>query len=145
MQNTVETATYGSEFVAARTAADWIVHLCCTLRMLGVPLTGPSWMFWDNLSLVNSATMPSAKLLKQQNILNFQRVREAQAVEFINFVHIDGKHNPADVCTKHTSSHEWYDLMKPLIFWHARNDILGSHRIERSNKRVNSHHPILGS
>ena len=81
-QNTVKTATYGSEFVAARTAVDQIVDLRYTLRMLGVPLTGPSWLFGDNLSVVNSATMPSGKLMKRQNILNFHRVRDAQAAGF---------------------------------------------------------------
>eukprot|EP00957_Ditylum_brightwellii_P001429 111734-Ditylum_brightwellii.AAC.2 len=126
-QNTVETATYGSEFAAARTAVDQIDDLHYTLCMLSVPVTGPSRMFGDNLSVVKSATMPSGKLLKHQNILNFHRVREAQFVGFINFVHIDGKHNPADVYTKHTLSREWYELMKPLIFWHARNDTLERH------------------
>jgi hypothetical protein len=37
-QATVETATYGSEFVAARTCVDQIVDLCTTLHYLGVPL-----------------------------------------------------------------------------------------------------------
>ncbi len=119
-QNTVETATYGSEFVAARIAVDQIVDLRYTLRMLGVPLTGPSWMFGDNLSVVNSSTMPGGKLLKRHNILNYHRVREAQAVGIINFVHMNGKDNPADICTKFRSSREWYELMKPLIFWRAR-------------------------
>ena len=105
-QNTVETATYGSEFVVARTAVHQIVHLRSTLRILGVPLTEPSWLFGDNLSVVNSATMPSEKLLKRQNILNFHRVREAQAAGFISFVQFEEKHNPADICTKHTSSRE---------------------------------------
>ena len=84
-------------------------------------------MFGDNLPVVNSATMPSGKMLKHQNILNFHRVREAQAAGFIDFVHIDGKHNPADVCTKHTLSCEWGELMKLLIVWCTRNCTLGSH------------------
>ena len=37
-QATVETATYGSEFVAARTAIDQIIDLRYTLRYLGVPI-----------------------------------------------------------------------------------------------------------
>eukprot|EP00957_Ditylum_brightwellii_P095148 7247273-Ditylum_brightwellii.AAC.1 len=41
-QNTDESATYGSEFDAARTAVDQIDDLRYTLHMLGVPLTGPS-------------------------------------------------------------------------------------------------------
>ena len=39
-QNTVETATCGSEFVAARTAADQILDLRHALRCLGVPVKG---------------------------------------------------------------------------------------------------------
>ena len=37
-QSTVETATYGSEFVAARTAVDQIIDIRTTLRYLGVPI-----------------------------------------------------------------------------------------------------------
>eukprot|EP00957_Ditylum_brightwellii_P024141 1820115-Ditylum_brightwellii.AAC.1 len=60
-QNNVETATYGSYFVAARTAVDQIIDLHYTLCILVVPLTGPFWMFGDNLFVVNSAIMPSGK------------------------------------------------------------------------------------
>ena len=37
-QATVETATFGSEFVAARIAADQIIDLRYTLKYLGVPI-----------------------------------------------------------------------------------------------------------
>ena len=37
-QNTVETATYVSEFVAFRIAIDHIIDQCTTLRYLGVPV-----------------------------------------------------------------------------------------------------------
>jgi hypothetical protein len=39
-QNTVETATYGSRFVAARQATAQIMDIHHTLRALGVPLDG---------------------------------------------------------------------------------------------------------
>ena len=81
-------------------------------------------MFCDNLSVVNSTTMPGCKLMKRRNILSYHRVCEAQATSsiFNFFVHMNGKDNPADICTKFCSSHEWWygELMKPLIFWHAR-------------------------
>jgi hypothetical protein len=120
-QNTVETATYGSEFVAARIAVDQIIDLRYSLRMLGVPLAGPSWMFGDNLSVVNSSTIPSGKLQKRNHILNYHRVREAQAAKVINFVHMDGKDNPADILTKHRTSTSWYPKMKPFLFWRQRD------------------------
>ena len=45
---------------------------------------------------------------------------------------MDGKDNPADICSKHTSSREWYEVMKPLIFWRAKDGALGSHCKEES-------------
>jgi hypothetical protein len=102
--------------------------------MLGVPLTGPSWVFGDNLSVITSATIPSGKLQKRHNIWNYHRVPEAQAAGIVNFVHINGKHNPADILTKNTSSREWYEVMKPLIFWRAP-DGSGTLRVEGSENR----------
>jgi hypothetical protein len=119
-QNTVETATYGSEFVAARIAVDQIIDLRYSLRMLGVPLAGPTWMFGDNLSVVNSSTIPSGKLQKRNHILNYHRCREAQASKIVNFVHMNGTDNPADILTKHRTSTFWYPLMKPFLFWRER-------------------------
>jgi len=99
-QASVETATYGSEFVAARIAVNQIVELRHELRYLGVQLTGPSWMFGDNLAVVNSATMPNGRLQKWSHILNYHRIREAQATKIVNFVHLHGKDNPVDILTK---------------------------------------------
>ena len=58
-QSTVETATYGSEFVAARTAVDQIIDIRTTLRYLGVPIRDKSYMFGDNRSVVTSSTSPT--------------------------------------------------------------------------------------
>ena len=58
-QSTVETATYGSEFVAARTAVDQINVIRTTLRYLGVPIRDKSYMFGDKRSVVTSSTIPS--------------------------------------------------------------------------------------
>ncbi len=57
-QATVETATYGSEFVAARTCIEQIVDLWCTLQYLGVPIHHKSYMFGDNKTVVDSSTIP---------------------------------------------------------------------------------------
>ena len=95
---------------------------------MGVPVDGSSWLFGDNLFVVNSATIPSGKLQKRQNVLNYHRVREAQAAKIINFVHINGKDNPANICTKHTSAAHWYRVMRPLIYWKADEGQQGSHQ-----------------
>ena len=63
-QSTVETATYGCEFVAARTAVDQIIDIRTTLRYLGVPIRDKSYMFGNTdqlLPALPSPTPPSPK------------------------------------------------------------------------------------
>ena len=69
-QSQVKTATYGSEFMAARQAIQQIIDIRYTLRMLGVPLDGPSWLFGDKRSVVNSSTIPHSTLSKRWNALS---------------------------------------------------------------------------
>ena len=61
-QVSVETAIYGSKYVAAQISVDNIVDLRHTLRYLGVSHEGPAWIFIDNLAVVNSSTLPSGKI-----------------------------------------------------------------------------------
>ena len=64
-QATVETATYGSKFVASKTATDQIIDLRHTLRYLGVPIKTKSYLFGDNRSVVTSSTLPHSTLGKR--------------------------------------------------------------------------------
>ena len=57
-QATVETATYGSESIATKTATEQILDLRNTLRYLGVPIMAKAYMFGDNKSVVMSSTIP---------------------------------------------------------------------------------------
>ena len=41
----METATYGSEFVASKTATEQIIDLRHTLRYLGIPIKTKSYLF----------------------------------------------------------------------------------------------------
>ena len=41
LQSTVATATFGSEYVSARTCVEQLINLRNTLRYLGVPVHGP--------------------------------------------------------------------------------------------------------
>ena len=74
-QATVETATYGSEFVAARTATEQKIDLRFTLRSMGVPIEEKAWMLGDNQSVITSSTIPFSLLSKRHNALAYHRVR----------------------------------------------------------------------
>ena len=84
-QATVETGTYGSEFVAAKTANEQIMDLRYTLRYLVAPIKSKSYMFGGNRSVVTSATLPHCTLSKRHNILEFHWGREATADKIIDF------------------------------------------------------------
>jgi hypothetical protein len=116
-QNVVETATYGSEFMVARQATEQIMDLRYTLRMMGIPIDGPSWMFGDNQSVITSSTIPHSNLNKRHNALSYHRVREAIASVILYFMHIDGKLNPSDVLTKFLPWAKFWPLIQPLLFW----------------------------
>ena len=116
-QATVETATYGSEFVAARTCTEQIIELRTLLRYLGVPIREQSYMFGDNQAVVKSSTLPEAKLHKRHTLLSFHRVREAIAAKMVIFTHIDGRINPADILSKHWGHQQVWENLQPLLFW----------------------------
>ena len=115
-QGQVETATCGSEFVAARTATEQIIDLRCTLRMLGVPLDGPSWMFGDNRSVITSSTIPHSQLAKRWNALSHHRVREAVAAGFIRFHFVESAQNPSDILTKSLDHATAWPHIDTLLF-----------------------------
>ena len=73
-QATVETATYGSEFVAAKTATEQIMDIRQTLRYLGALIGAKSFLFGDNRSVVTSATLPHSTLTKRHNILELEKL-----------------------------------------------------------------------
>ena len=116
-QATVETATYGSEFVASRTCVEQVIDLRNTLRYLGVPIREKSYMFGDNQSVVNSSTQVHAKLHKRHTMLSFHRVREAIASGFIAFHFIPGQTNPADILSKHWGYSQVWTQLKSILFW----------------------------
>jgi hypothetical protein len=101
-QNTVESSSFGSEFVALRIATEMIEALRYKLRMFGVPLIGPTNVFCDNKSVVTNATVPSSVLNKRHNAICYHRVREAQAAGTIRVAWIPGTENLADLFTKTT-------------------------------------------
>jgi hypothetical protein len=99
-QGRAATAACGTEFVAARTAAEQIINNRLLLKCLGVPVK-ESFMFGDNESVVNSSNVPAAKLHKRHVALSFHRVQEAIAAKVLHFVHMPGAINPADMLSKH--------------------------------------------
>ena len=123
-QGTVETATYGSEFTAARVATEQIMELRQLIRHLGVPIQGHSYLFGDNQSVVKSCSTPQGKIHKRHMILSFHRIREAIAAKILRFIHIYGDSNPADILSKAWGYQQVWGILRPLLFWEGNTSDL---------------------
>ena len=118
-QATVETATYGSEFVAAKQATEQVTGLRTTLRYLGVPVKGSPRLFGDNGSVVTNASTPRSPLKKRHHALSYQFTREATASGAVDFQHVPGRVNPAGVLSKHWGYSQTWPMLQSVLFWHG--------------------------
>ena len=123
-QATVENATYGSEFVAAKTANEQIVVLRQTLRYLGVPIKSKAYMLGDNKSVVTSSTVPHSLLSKRHNILSYHRVREAIATKILVFHWCDSSQNKSDILSKHWEFSKVFHIIRDLFDFQGKISFL---------------------
>ena len=115
-QNTVESAMFGSEFVALRICKDLVVALRYKLRCFGVPIDGATSVLCDNHRVVKNASRPESTLLKKHNAINYHAVREAVAARIIRVGKEDGTTNLADLLTKVLHGKARWDLVY-YLFW----------------------------
>ena len=116
-QPTVETATYGSEFVAAKLAVEQIIAMRLTLRYLGVEIHGATHLFGDNGSVVTSSSVPESPLRKRHQALAYHFTREAIASGAVDFRHLPGDLNPADILSKHWGYAQIWQMLRTVLFW----------------------------
>ena len=83
-----------------RTRMDLTKGLRYKLRTMGIPIKGPTLVFFDNKSLVTSTSVITSNLAKKHLGICYHVVREANAVGIYLIVHIAVDFNPTDVLTK---------------------------------------------
>ena len=99
-QPTIETAVFGAEFVAMKNGIETLRGLRYKLRMMGVPLSRPNFVYGDNMSVIHNTQRPESTLKKKSNAICYHAVRESVAMGESKIGHIPSVDNPADLCTK---------------------------------------------
>jgi hypothetical protein len=64
-QPTVESSVFGAEFVAMKNGIETFRGLRYKLRMMGVALSGPTFVYGDNMSVVHNTQRPESVLKKK--------------------------------------------------------------------------------
>ena len=118
-QTTVESSTYGSEFVALRLASEQIISLRYKLRMFGIPINGYANVFCDNESVFKNASFAESRLKKKHNSICFHRVRECVASMILMPFKVGTNFNLSDILTKSLPPYKRLSL---------RNLIMPSHK-----------------
>ena len=93
-------SVFGAEFVAMKVAMEASRALRYKLRMMGVPVDGPTHAHGDNMSVIHNTQRPESVLRKKSNSVCYHAVREAVAMEEMRTTHMQSEFNAADVCTK---------------------------------------------
>ena len=135
-QATVETATYHSEFVAAKTATEHIMDTRQTLRYLGAPIGAKSFSFGDNRSVVTSATLPHSTLTKRHNILAFHRVRETIAAKLMAFYWIQSAYNLSDMLSNHWDHPTVYPMISKLLITRGNITLIPKEATQEKEKGI---------
>ena len=115
-QKTVESSSFGTEFVALRIARNLIMGLRYKLRMFGVPIVGPASVLCDNQGVVKNTSLPDLVLSKHHNAINYNVVQEAEAAGIIRVGKEEGPTNLGDVFTKMLPRNRMFELFSRIAY-----------------------------
>ena len=100
--NCNRSVVYSSECVAAQIATDQIMDVRSTLRNLGVPMQGKSYIFGDNQSVITNSTVPHSLTKRRHDAMSYHRFRKAIAANILGLNYkIAGDFNTTDFLSKH--------------------------------------------
>ena len=117
-QTSCEVSTFGSEFTAMKQACEYVRGLRYRLRMMGIPVDEPAFVFGDNKSVLANTTVPGSTLKKKMNSLSFHFVREGCARDEWRTSYVNTLQNCADLLTKCLPSGEKRtSFVRKFLYW----------------------------
>ena len=115
-QNTVEMSTFGSELVALRVAMERVKALRIKLRLMGIPMEGPTNIFCDNESVCKSTSNVESRLNKKHQAICWHAVREACAGGWMRVGKEPTETNTADLLTKALDCEKRFTLLRNIYY-----------------------------
>jgi hypothetical protein len=115
-QQTVESSVFGDECVAMKNVIETCRGLRYKLRVMGVTLDGPTFVYGDNMSGVHKTQWHESVLLQKSNSIWYHTVRESDVMGESIFGHVPSVDNPADIFTKVVPcGQKWNHLIRLLL------------------------------
>jgi hypothetical protein len=79
-QATIETSVFGAQFVAMKHRIKTLRGLRYKIPMMGIPLSGPTYIYGDNKSQVTNSSRPELTLKKKCNSICYHPIRKLVAM-----------------------------------------------------------------
>ena len=115
-QPTAKSSVFGAEFSAIKYGMEHLRGLQYKLRMMGVPLSGLSYIYGDNMSVIHNTQLPESTLKKNNNSICYHALIEAVAMGECLTTHIPTKDNLSDMMNKVSYVSNKRGLVKVLMY-----------------------------
>ena len=79
-QATIETSVFGAEFVSMKQGMEAVRGLRYKIRIMGVRISGPTYIYGDNMSVIHNTQIPESTLRKKLNSICYHDMRESVAM-----------------------------------------------------------------
>ena len=99
-QTSIETSSFGFEFVAMKQCCEYVCGLHYKLRIMGISVELPTYIFGDNQSVLANKSSPYSKLKKKSSSIAFHFVREGVAKSEWKTIYLNTNLNASDMLTK---------------------------------------------
>ena len=96
----VETSIFGSKFIAMKQCCEYLRGFRYKLRLMGIPVDGPCYVYGDNKSVLTNASVPESVLCKKSNSIAYIFLREGSAADEWRVAYVNTHENVADLLTK---------------------------------------------
>ena len=114
-QATVKGVVFGAEFVARKQGIEALRGIRDKLRMMGVPVDGPTYVYGDNMSVIYNTSRPESCLKEKWNSICYHFVREAVPMKECLTTHFPTLFNWADLLTKVLSGKKRRNLVRAIL------------------------------
>ena len=79
-QSSIKTTMFGAEYVVMKVGMGMLFVILYKLKMMGIPISGLTYIYGDNLSVIHKTWKPESTLKKQYHAISSHAIHESEAM-----------------------------------------------------------------
>ena len=117
-QTSVETSSFGSEFIVMKQSCEYLHGLRYKLHMMGIPCEAHAYIYDDNQSVLANTTIPDSTLKKKLQSIAYHFVSEWSTRDEWQTSYITTHENKTDLLTKLLPNGEkWNGFIRRILHY----------------------------